>query len=146
MDTRGVVGQIARIREGTHLLIEQELRARGVVGIVPAHGDVLAFLFRQTEPVPIKTVVEHVGRVKSTVSGMLNTLENYGYVRRFRSTSDQRVVYVALTDKGRGLRGDFDAISKKLLACFYGTMPQKQRKALVDLLATVERNLQTTSK
>jgi len=141
METRGIVGQIARIRTLANLLIEQQLKARGIEGVVPAHGSVLAFLFEQTEPVPIKSVVERVGRVKSTVTGMLNTLENYGYVRRFRSTQDQRVIYVALTDRGRALRADFDAISEAVLAALYGAMQPGDRRALVELLGVVERNL-----
>ena len=142
MDTRGIIGQIARIREQSHTLIEAQLRSREIEGIVPAHGAVLAFLFRQTEPVPIKSVVQKVGRVKSTVTGMLNTLERYGYIRRFRSTEDHRVVYVALTEKGRGLQPDFEAISVRLLDHVYGNMPPEDRKELVQLLAAVEHNLQ----
>ena len=141
MDTRGIVGQIARIRALANLFIEQELQARGIDGIVPAHGTVLAFLFGQTEPVPIKAVVQHTGRVKSTITGVLSTLERHGYVRRFGSTEDQRVVFVALTDKGRALQRDFEAISQALLDRIYGAMPQKDRKTLVQQLGDLEANL-----
>lgn len=142
MNTHGVVGQIARIREAANLLIERELKARQMEGIVPAHGALLGFLFAQSEPVPIKALVEHVGRVKSTVTGMLNTLKRYGYIRRFQSTEDQRVVYISLTEKGRSLQHDFEAISGLLLAQVYGNMPQEDRKKLVQSLAALERNLQ----
>ncbi len=142
MNTHGIVGQIARIREAANLLVERELKVRQMEGIVPAHGSLLGYLFAQSEPVPIKALVEHVGRVKSTVTGMLNTLERYGYIRRFRSTEDQRVVYIALTERGHALRGDFEAISGLLLAQVYGKMPQEERKTLVRLLAVLEHNLQ----
>jgi len=135
------VGQIARIREQANLLIEQELQAAGVVGIVPAHGSVLQFLLRQDEPVPIKAVVEAVGRVKSTVTGMVNTLERHGYVRKSPSDRDGRVTYVELTGKGRALRADFDRISRKLMRKVYGTMPASDRLRLVQLLTAVETNL-----
>jgi len=141
MDTRGIVGQIARIRALANSFIEQELEARGIAGIVPAHGSILAFLFAQTEPVPIKAVVQHAGRVKSTITGILNTLERHGYIRRFRSTDDQRVIFVALTDKGRALQKDFEAVSEGLQDRIYGTMPQKDRKTLVQQLGVLEANL-----
>ena len=92
MNTQGIVGQIARIRARANLFIEEQLQARGISGIVPAHGTVLAFLFRQTEPVPIKAVVQHAGRVKSTITGVLSTLERHRYVRRFRSTEDPQCI------------------------------------------------------
>ena len=143
MNTRGVVAQIARIREQTHSLVERELEARGIEGIVPAHGSVLAFLFGQAEPVPIKAVVGKVRRVKSTVTGILNTLERHGYVRRFRSIEDQRVVCVALTEKGRALQHNFEAISATLLAKVYDDMPPTDRERLAELLTKIERNLDT---
>lgn len=142
MNTHGIIGQIARIREAANLLIEREVKTRQMEGIVPAHGPLLGFLFEQSEPVPIKALVEHVGRAKSTVTGMLNTLERHGYIRRFQSTEDQRVVYISLTEEGRALQDDFEAISRLLLAQVYGTMPQEDRKKLVQSLASLERNLQ----
>ncbi len=127
------------------MLIEDQLRTRQIEGIVPAHGSVLAFLFGQTEPVPIKSVVEAVGRVKSTVTGMVKTLERHGYIRRFQSPEDQRMVYIALTGKGRALQPDFETISQALLAQVYGDMPPEDQESLVQLLGKVERNLQNGS-
>ncbi len=141
MDTRGIVGQIARIREQANLLIEAELRRRSIAGIVPAHGAVLAFLFQQSRPVPIKAVVENVRRVKSTVTVMINTLEKHGYVRKLPSESDNRVTYVELTPKGRRFRRDFEEISRVLLNKIYGDMSEKDRERLVRQLEKIESNL-----
>jgi DNA-binding MarR family transcriptional regulator len=142
--THEIVAQIGRIHERTHALIEAELQARGLKGIVPAHGAILAFLFTQTHPVPIKAVVERVGRVKSTVTVMLSTLERHGYLIRIPCECDNRVIYVSLTDKGRSLRPDFETISERLIEAVYGTIPQRDRQALLNLLDRVERNLQET--
>lgn len=144
MNTQGIIGQIARIQEQAHLLIVQELNKRGITGIVPAHGAILAHLYQQQEPVPIKSIVERVRRVKSTVTGIINTLEGHGYVRKFRSTEDQRVVYVALTEKGRMIKKDFEEISNILINRVYGSMPQKDRKAMVQYLTILEENLSKT--
>lgn len=141
MDARGIVGQIARIREQANLLIERELRDRSIAGIVPAHGSVLNFLFQQTRPVPIKAVVEEVRRVKSTVTAMVNTLERHGYVRKKPCRTDNRVTYVELTRKGRKLRSDFDEISRLLLRRVYGDMNEKNRERLVRQLEQIEQNL-----
>jgi DNA-binding MarR family transcriptional regulator len=143
MDTRGIVGQMARIREQANLLIQNQLRERSIIGIVPAHGTVLSFLFKQTKPVPIKAVVENVRRVKSTVTAMINTLERYGYVRKMPSESDNRVTYVELTQKGRRLRKDFDEISMILLRHLYGNMSKNDRERLVRQLEQIEQNLRT---
>ena len=141
MNTEGIIAQIARIRESANALIEAELRKRSIKGIVPAHGAVLQFLFRQSKPVPIKAIVEEVSRVKSTVTVMINTLARHGYLRKLPCETDNRVTLVELTPAGRKLRKDFDQISKTLMDKVYGDMKKKDRQVLVDLLDVIENNL-----
>jgi len=141
MNTQGIVGQIARIREAANLLIEKELKARSIQGIVPAHGPALVFLFQQTKPVPIKAVVNSTGRVKSTVTVMINTLEKHGYVQKSPCETDNRMTYIKLTPKGRKLQKDFDEISSILLDKVYGNMTKKNREELVEQLNRIEQNL-----
>lgn len=140
-DIQGIAGQIARIREKANALIDSELKQRGIKGVVPAHGPVLAFLLRQKKPVPIKAVVENVRRVKSTVTVMIRTLEKHGYVRKLPCETDTRVTYVELTDKGRKLRKDFEEISETLLSRLYGGMSRLDRERLVQQLEHIESNL-----
>ena len=141
MNTQGIVGQIARIREQANLLIEKELRNRSIQGIVPAHGAVLVCLFRHSKPIPIKVVVERTGRAKSTVTAMVKTLERHGYILKTMCQSDNRVTYIELTRKGRALRKDFDDISKRLLRRLYGKMSKNNREKLVGQLEIIEQNL-----
>jgi len=140
-DISEIAAQIGRIREKANALIETELKDRGIQGIVPAHGPVLAFLLRQSEPVPIRAVVESVGRVKSTVTVTIGTLERHGYLRKFPSDTDRRVTYVELTPKGRGLRKDFEEISQTLRNKLYGDMSPRDRECLVKQLDKIEGNL-----
>jgi DNA-binding MarR family transcriptional regulator len=137
----GIIGQIARIRETANLLIEKELRERGVTGIVPAHGSVLFFLFKQESPVPMKTLVEQTGRVKSTITGIINTLERHGYIYRQEHDSDARSTLIGLTKKGRSLKEDFEAISVMLEEKVFGLMPAADRSRLMELLSVLENNL-----
>ena len=141
MNTQGVIGQIARIREAANLLIEKELRERSIEGIVPAHGPALVFLFQQNKPVPIKAVVESTGRVKSTVTVMINTLEKHGYILKSPCVTDNRVTHVELTSKGRKLRKDFDEISNILIEKVYGAMAKKEREELIKKLNQIEKNM-----
>lgn len=141
MNTHGIIAQISRIREHANIVIEQELRDRAIKGILPSHGAVLYFLFKQSEPVPIKEIVTHTGRVKSTITGVLNTLERHGYIQKVTSDTDNRVTLVELSDKGQSIREDFDAISDKLLDMTYGDMSSNERAELVELLNRMERNL-----
>jgi DNA-binding MarR family transcriptional regulator len=142
-NTQAIVSQIARIRELANQFIEQELARQGIVGIVPAHGTILAFLFNQNHPVPIKDIVACTGRVKSTVTGILQTIEQHGYIERTVSPEDSRVSYISLTDKGRALREPFYEISRRLLETLYGNIPQSDRETLVRLLNQIQSNVES---
>jgi len=139
----GIMAQIGRVRENAALFIERELQNEEIHGILPAHGIVLFFLFEQHHPVAMKEIVEKVGRVKSTVTGMINTLEHHGYVEKFRSPEDGRVILVQLTEKGRSIRSAFERIAGSMLEKLYGDMPQADREKLIELLSQILGNLKT---
>jgi DNA-binding MarR family transcriptional regulator len=141
MNTEGIIAQIARIRESANALITSELKNRSIKGVVPAHGPVLVFLFQQQKPVPIKTVVDNVGRVKSTVTVMINTLEHHGYIKKMPCETDNRITMIELTQKGRKLQKDFEEISYTLRNKVYGNMNIKDRQYLVSLLDIIEKNI-----
>jgi DNA-binding MarR family transcriptional regulator len=101
----------------------------------------LFFLFQQDEPVAMKAIVEKVGRVKSTVTGMIHTLEQHGYVEKFQSLEDGRVMLVQLTERGRAIRPTFKKISQKLQKKVYGDMSADDQQHLVEMLAGVRRNM-----
>ena len=143
MNTEKIITQLARIREQANILIEQELKNRGIKGIVPAHGAVLAFLFKQTRAVPLKAVVEDSGRVKSTITVMLTNLERHGYLQKIPSSKDGRVMLVELTDKGWQLKPVFVEISAVLLDAVYGSMDYTERDILVTLLDRLDHNLRS---
>ncbi|WP_372806161.1 MarR family winged helix-turn-helix transcriptional regulator [Pontiella sp.] len=137
----GIMAQIGRIRERAALFIERELQNEEIHGILSAHGIIFFYLFQQQQPVPMKEIVEKTGRVKSTVTGMINTLEQHGYVEKKQSPEDRRVILVQLTEKGRSIRPAFENISTRLLEKIFGDMPDGDRETLVQLLSQVGMNL-----
>lgn len=141
VDTRAILSRISRIREAANLQLQAELVARGHDQLLPAHGALLVFLFEQEQPVAMKEIVARLGRVKSTVTGMVSTLERAGYVERAACPLDGRVVRVSLSEKGQALRGPFKEISKRIQERVYRDMPVSERKVLNRLLDQLLRNL-----
>lgn len=137
------MGQIGRIREQVGLFVEQELQKEDVCGILPAHSAILLFLFQQDEPVAMKKIVKKVGRVKSTVTGMIHTLEQHGFVEKAQSPDDGRVILVQLTDQGWAIRPVFEKTLDRVLEKIYGDMSNKDRETLLRLLTQVVMNLDT---
>lgn len=140
---RDIIDRISKIRKSANSLITQELSDRGLEGIVPAHGAVFSSLFQQERPIPITFLVKKIGRAKSTVTGIVKTLERHGYVFRQESLEDARSSQIGLTEKGWAIKDDFTQISQLLEERVYGDMPREERKRVVELLAQIEMNLKS---
>lgn len=139
--TQGILGLVSQIRERGNLLIERELARRGVTGIAPAHGRVLSALYASAEPLMMSDLVERAGRVKSTITSMVNTLEKHGYVQKSPSPADGRATLVSLTAKGRDFFPVYKEISAITLKAVYADMPMEERERLVSLLEQLDGNL-----
>ena len=67
-----------------------------------------------------------------TITPMLKKMEESGWLTRCRCKVDERVVYVALTEKGRALREEVKDIPMKVGSCI--TLPQEEAFELYRLL------------
>ena len=86
----------------------QRQHARSVIdeqGVRPRDMSVLYLLFEETE-VTVSTIQQFIQHSPSTTSTMIANLEKVGFVQRTRSTTDNRVVLVSLTEKGQAVIDD----------------------------------------
>ena len=67
-----------------------------------------------------------------TLTPMLKKMEESGWLTRCRCKVDERVVYVALTEKGRALREEVKDIPGQVGSCI--TLPQEEALELYRLL------------
>lgn len=58
----------------------------------------------ENEPLSVRRLADLLALEPATVSPLLKRLEALGYLERRRSTADERVVEITLTDAGRELR------------------------------------------
>lgn len=143
MKEREIVAQLSKIRELAYKQIEAELLAKGFEGVLPSHGNILIILSRKDEAVPINTIVEQVGKAKSTVTSNLQTLEKYGYIRKRRNAEDSRSTLISFTARGRDLMPHFKEISDRLLTRLYEGIDGHDREKLLKSLAVMEKNLKS---
>jgi len=73
---------------------------------------VLLVLFEE-ESVTVKALGERLYLDSGTLTPMLKRMEEHGLVERKRSSKDERVVEVSLTEKGRGLEKKAEEIPNK---------------------------------
>ncbi len=100
--------------------------ARAVIKAYRPHLDALGLtytqyitmmVFWQEKKLNVKTLGEHLYLDSGTLTPVLKCLEAKGYVHRSRSTEDERVLTVEITEAGEALRDQALPIPEKLAAC-----------------------------
>ena len=69
----------------------------------------------ENEPLSVRRLADLLALESATVSPLLKRLEALGYVARERSSSDERVVEIRLTEAGRALRSYAETIPTTMM-------------------------------
>ncbi|HET6444317.1 MAG TPA: MarR family winged helix-turn-helix transcriptional regulator [candidate division Zixibacteria bacterium] len=107
-------------------------------GIKPRQFSVLRYLL-DSGPVTVGQVQNFVQNSPSTTSKLIAQLEESGYVTRTRSSDDNRVVIVELTDLGRDLAQTTSLVGLPLLRRRLQGLPQERLVEIDDVLQEIMR-------
>ena len=81
-----------------------------------------------------KDIAAHLGVENSTISGILERMENKGLIRRIIDSTDRRYIYIELTDVSRELevpvRTVVTEVDRKVLEIFNGEEEAALKNAL----------------
>ncbi|HEY7424909.1 MAG TPA: MarR family transcriptional regulator [Gemmataceae bacterium] len=106
-------------------------------GLTPSQYNVLRILRGEGKPLPILEVASRTITVVPGITGLIDRLEQAGFVNRLRCAKDRRVIYVALTDHATKTLAVLDepllALHRKLL----GHLSQGELKDFIRLLEKV---------
>jgi DNA-binding MarR family transcriptional regulator len=78
----------------------------------------------------------------STLTGIIDRMENQGLVRRTISVRDRRSYGLDMTEKGLEVRREHDRILLAIVEKMLGTLDEDERKTFVALLSKVADNMQ----
>lgn len=131
--TLSIFSNAAKLRALGNAFVVDSLEKAGLKGIVPSHGDVLKQLFDK-KVCSMTELARSIGRTKSTVTVLVEKLEREGYVCRVPNESDNRGVWVQLTEKGLALKPVFEGISDGLVTLVSQKLSAQERAALDKLL------------
>ncbi|WP_343319430.1 MarR family transcriptional regulator [Arthrobacter sp. TMP15] len=90
----------------------------------------------------VKEVAENMMLDSGTTSPLIKRLETRGFIRRERSTADERTVIVSVTDPGLALRTELAHIPLRIAAATQ--LDQSDGKNALSILHKVIRNLSAT--
>jgi len=88
-------------------------------------------LLDKHEDMKISEIAARMGFADSNISGIVDRLENAGFVGRTRSTEDRRIVKVSLTDKALELKKEFDLSIEEYFNQFLKRTSQEELDSMV---------------
>ncbi|MBQ5978262.1 MAG: MarR family transcriptional regulator [Oscillospiraceae bacterium] len=97
-------------------------------------------VFWEHKKMNVKELGEKLYLDSGTLTPVLKSLEAKGYVRRYRSTEDERVLLVEVTEAGKALREEALSVPAQM-ACHVVLSPEERLtlyKLLYKLLSAVE--------
>ena len=113
-------------------------------GLTPSQYNVLRILRGEGQPLPILEIANRTITVVPGITGLIDRLEQAGFVNRVRCEKDRRVIHVTLA--GPGTR-TLAAVNEPLLALhrkLLGHLSQAELKELIRLLEKVREPLTGT--
>jgi DNA-binding MarR family transcriptional regulator len=109
---------IAKIHQVAGRVFARMLAEHGVDEINPAQGRIMFVLWRE-DGISINELARRTALGKSTLTSMLDRLEDSGHLRRVRSASDRRQILIQRTEKDRALEKLYVRVSQEMTRLFY---------------------------
>ena len=106
-------------------------------GLTPSQYNVLRILRGEGKPLPILEIASRTVTVVPGITGLIDRLEQAGFVNRLRCEKDRRVVYVALTDQAIKVLANLDEPLLDLHRKLLGHLSQGELKDIIRLLEKV---------
>jgi DNA-binding MarR family transcriptional regulator len=130
---------MAKIRQVGGRVFERILKDYGIE-INSAQGRIM-FALWQADGISINELAKKTQLKKSTLTSMLDRLENMGYVKRQRSKKDRRKILIKRTNKDKNLESKYVELSGEITKLFYKGFSKSEINRFEDDLVRILDNL-----
>lgn len=93
------------------------------------------------EPRNMSVIAGKLNVTSGTLTVNVNGLEKKGYIKRIRSEEDKRVVYIALTEKGKKAFYHHRDFHKKMIRAMIKNLSEEEMEVLYRCLANLDNFL-----
>jgi DNA-binding MarR family transcriptional regulator len=130
-----------------NLVRTADLLVKRIAGLIepfhltPSSGLVLGILADAGEPLPPHQIAERLILSRATVTGLLDSLERRGYVRRLPHSSDRRMLLIELTEAGRQVAQEFRLLVHQHQREWLSVLDEQAQEQLIDWLHCLQAAL-----
>ena len=89
-------------------------------------------LLEMNGALPMTRLADEIGVALPNATGIVGRLEERGIVERTRNAADRRLVMVGLTDDGRRLIGEMEAVRRERMTRLIATLDAVQQERLLE--------------
>lgn len=131
---------VAKIHQISGRIFAKKLKQHNITEINPAQGRIL-FVLWKNDGIPISQLSEKTLLKKSTLTSMLDRLEDMGYITRIPSKNDRRKIIIKRTDKDRSFQILYMQVSREMNNLFFNGFTEKEIDQLESALEKILDNL-----
>ncbi|MFT3950972.1 MAG: MarR family transcriptional regulator [Oscillospiraceae bacterium] len=131
---------ISKIKQIQGRIFEKMLIEHGIDQFNGAQGRIL-FVLWENDNIPISELSEKTGLAKTTLTSMLDRLEQSGNIQRVHDRINRRIVRIQLTEAAKNLQGQYDEVSSMMNGIFYEGFSDDEILAFENYLSKVLENL-----
>lgn len=132
---------VTKIKQLGDRIFEKILGEKNIDAFNGAQGRILYVLW-QEDGISIKSLSEKCGLAITSLTTMLERMENHGLISRVQAETDKRKTLLYLTEKSRSLKSEYDAVSEKMSAIYYEGFSDKEVTQFEHYLERIRKNLE----
>lgn len=136
---------IAQIYQIAGRIFEKKLKNLDLIDITPSQGRILFALWKEDD-ISIQGLSQRTSLSKSTLTAMLDKLEESGHIRRVPSREDRRKIHVCLTEKDRMMQRAYIEVSEEMTQLTYDAFTPEEIDLFETFLKRILNNLKIYEK
>lgn len=131
---------VSQVKQVQDRVFDALLRQYGIEEFNGAQGRILYVLW-QEDNLPIVELSRRTSLAKTTLTSMLDRMENNGFLIRTYDKADRRQIKIILTDKAKALNGKYLEVSGLMINLFYKDFSDAEIEIFENLLERILKNM-----
>ena len=136
---------ITKIKQVQGRIFDLLLQKAGIEEFNGAQGRILYVLW-QEDGLPIIELSKRTGLAKTTLTSMLDRMDEKGFLERVVDNKDRRMIRIFLTSKAKVLNDQYNEVSSEMSQIFYKNFSDEEIIAFEKALEKILYNLEQREK
>ncbi len=132
---------VTKIKQLGDRIFEKILSEKNIDAFNGAQGRILYVLW-QEDGISIRSLSIKCGLAITSLTTMLERMENQGLISRVQSETDKRKTLLFLTEKAHALKGEYDSVSDEMGSIYYKGFSEEEIARFEECLDRIRKNLE----